>query len=60
VLGSWTQDFRAAPGERVVLRFGVRAPAAARHGTWWALLKMMYFGRVRYTEAVPVIVGSAR
>jgi hypothetical protein len=60
LLAPWTQGFRAAPGEPVVLRFDVLAPAAARHGTWWALVKIMYFGRVRYTDAVPVIVGPAR
>jgi hypothetical protein len=60
LLGPWTQGFRAAPGEPVVLRFDVLASAAARHGTWWALVKIMYFGRVRYTDAVPVIVGPAR
>jgi alpha-mannosidase len=60
LLAPWTRGFRAAPGERVVLRFDVRAPATARHGTWWALVKIMYFGRVRYTDAVPVIVGPAR
>jgi hypothetical protein len=59
-LGPWTQGFRAGPGERVVLRFDVRVPATARHETWWALAKVMYFGRVRYTESVPVIVGRGR
>jgi hypothetical protein len=59
VFGSWTQGFRAAPGERVVLGFDVRVPSNARHGTWWALVKVMYFGRVRYTQSVPVIVGPA-
>jgi len=30
-------------------------PATARPGTrCWALVKVMYFGRVRYTPAVPV------
>jgi hypothetical protein len=59
LLGPRAQGFSAAPGERVVLRFGVGIPATARHGTWWALVKVMYFGRVRYTQAVPVIVGPA-
>jgi hypothetical protein len=32
-------------------------PASARPGTrWWALVKVMYFGRVRYSAAVPVTV----
>ena len=47
------------PGGRATLSFQVRVPAAARPGTqWWALVKIMYFGRVRYTEAVPVTVSA--
>jgi alpha-mannosidase len=63
--GTWpmlsppAQGFSTAPGTPTVLRFGLTAPAAARPGTrWWALVKVMYYGRVRYTEAVPVIVGN--
>jgi alpha-mannosidase len=59
-LGPWTQGVQAAPGERVTARFGVRIPATARPGRqWWALVKVMYFGRVRYSAAVPVTVISA-
>jgi hypothetical protein len=43
----------------VVLGFDVRIPPTARQGTWWALVKVMYFGRVRYTESIPVIVSAA-
>jgi len=58
-LGPWTQGFRIPPGGRATLSFRVRVPAAARPGTqWWALVKIMYFGRVRYTEAVPVTVSA--
>ncbi len=56
-LGPWTQGFRVDPGDRVTLRYRVTVPATARPGTlWWAVVKVMYFGRVRYTEAVPVTV----
>ncbi|HYB15086.1 MAG TPA: glycoside hydrolase family 38 C-terminal domain-containing protein, partial [Streptosporangiaceae bacterium] len=61
--GTWdmlsppAQGFSVAPGTQTVLRFGLTAPATARPGTrWWALVKVMYYGRVRYTEAVPVII----
>jgi len=58
-LGPWTQGFRIEPGGRASVRFQVRIPAATRPGTqWWALVKVMYFGRVRYTEAVPVTVTA--
>ena len=58
-LGPWTQGFRINPGGRAAPSFRARVPAAARPGTqWWALIKVMYFGRVRYTEAVPVTVTA--
>jgi hypothetical protein len=58
-LGPWTQGFRIEPRGRASVRFQVRIPAATRPGTqWWALVKVMYFGRVRYTEAVPVTVTA--
>jgi Glycosyl hydrolases family 38 N-terminal domain/Alpha mannosidase middle domain/Glycosyl hydrolases family 38 C-terminal domain len=63
--GTWpmlsppAQGFTIAPGTPTVLRFGVTAPATARPGTrWWALVKVMYHGRVLYTEAVPVIIAA--
>jgi hypothetical protein len=32
-------------------------PPGARPGAhWWAVVKVMYFGRVRYSQAVPVRV----
>ena len=63
--GSWEmlsplgQGFSAAPGEPAVLRFEVAVPATARPGTrWWALVRVMYFGRVRYSQAIPVIIDA--
>ncbi len=58
-VGPWTQGFQISPGGRATVSFPVRVPAAARPGTqWWALVKVMYFGRVRYSEAVPVTVTA--
>jgi len=60
MLEPWTQAFTAAPGTSAVLRFEARAPTTARPGTRsWALVKVMYYGRVRYTEAIPVIISVA-
>jgi hypothetical protein len=57
MLGPWTQGFSVAPGASTVLRFAVHVPLTARHAQWWALVKVMYYGRVRYTEAIPVVIG---
>jgi alpha-mannosidase len=55
MLSPLAQGFSATPAEPAVLRFGVTAPATARPGSrWWALVKVMYFGRVRYSPAIPV------
>jgi alpha-mannosidase len=56
-LGPWTLGFAAGPGTAVTLRYPVSVPADARPGAqWWAVIKVMYFGRVRYSQAVPVTV----
>jgi alpha-mannosidase len=56
-LGPWTLGFAAEPGAAVTLGYRVAMPPDARPGAhWWALVKVMYFGRVRYSPAVPVTV----
>jgi hypothetical protein len=60
LLGPWTQGFSAVPQASTILRFAVSVPATERPGSqWWALVKVMYFGRVRYTEAIGVIIAAA-
>jgi hypothetical protein len=55
----WDLGFSAEPGENLTLRFPVRVPAAARPAEhWWALVKVAYFGRLRYSEAAAVIIGG--
>ena len=55
--GPWTQPVTVLPGGEATVRFTVTAPATAAPG-WesWLLVKLMYFGRVRYSEAVPLTV----
>ena len=36
----------------------VRPPHDARPAEYWALVKVMYFGRLHYTETVRVVIGS--
>jgi alpha-mannosidase len=55
----WTQGFRAEPGGNVTIAFRVTVPATSRPGQhWWALVKVMYFGRLRYSEPVAVTISS--
>ena len=56
----WTQGFRVAPGEDAVVTFEVDPPFDFEGGTWWALVKVMYFGRLIYTESVPVAVKATQ
>jgi hypothetical protein len=53
----WTQGFTAGPGETITVGYTVALPAETRPGSeWWALAKVMYFGRVRYTESALIRV----
>jgi alpha-mannosidase len=53
----WTQGFAAEPGGELTLRAAVTADATARPGQHtWALVKLMYFGRARYSESASVTV----
>jgi len=55
----WTRGFAIWPGRDVTLRYHVQVPVTTRHGTqWWAMVKVMYFGRLHYTSAVPVIISE--
>jgi hypothetical protein len=55
----WTQGFAAEPGAELTLSAPVTAPPTARPGQhWWALVKVMYFGRVRYSESASVTVAE--
>src|SRR5215472_271805 len=55
----WTRGFTADASASVTLVFTLAAPAAARPGQHgWALVKVMCFGRVRYSEPAAVTVIS--
>jgi alpha-mannosidase len=54
---AWTTGFVAEPGSSADLSFSVTIPRDARPGQrWWALVKVMYFGRLRYSEPVWITV----
>jgi len=53
----WTRGFTAGPGETITLDYAVTVPAEARPGAErWALAKVMYFGRARYTDSARIRV----
>jgi len=56
----WTRAVRVDGGGEETVSFDITVPATAEPG-WesWLLVKLMYFGRVRYSEAVPLIVTQA-
>jgi hypothetical protein len=55
--GPWTQPVTVTPGGEATARFAVTVPATAEPG-WesWLLVKLMYFGRVRYSDAIRLTV----
>ncbi|MGF1426504.1 glycoside hydrolase family 38 C-terminal domain-containing protein [Kitasatospora sp. LaBMicrA B282] len=54
----WTQPFTVDPGGTNTLRYQVTAPPDTRPGHWWALVKVMYFGRLHYTPTVSITVAE--
>ena len=53
-ISPWTQGFAVRPGEERIVTFAVEPPYDSGGGTYWALVKVMYFGRLLYTESIPV------
>ena len=57
ILGPATQAVVLAPAQATRLRFQVTVPATVRPGShWWALVKLMYYGRVWYSQSIPIII----
>jgi hypothetical protein len=53
----WTRGFAVSPGLEVTLRYHVQVPVTYRRGTqWWTVVKLMYFGRIRYTSSVQIVI----
>jgi hypothetical protein len=57
ITSPWTTGFRVAPGEDITLSFAVKPPSDFRAGSWWGLVKVMYFGRLHYTQAARIEIG---
>ena len=52
-ISPWTQGFAVEPGGETIVAFDVAPPRGVVAGTYWALVKIMYFGRLLYTESDP-------
>jgi alpha-mannosidase len=56
----WVAGVRVDGDSRAWVDFPVAVPADTRPGSWWLLVKLMYAGRVRYTESVRLTVDPPR
>jgi alpha-mannosidase len=57
-VGLWEQPVLVEAGAQTELVFPVTVPVTARPGEqWWLLAKLMYFGRVDYSEAMQLTVA---
>jgi hypothetical protein len=54
----WTKGFAIGGEEETTLTVTVSPPHGARPAEYWALVKVMYFGRLHYTEALRVRIGG--
>jgi alpha-mannosidase len=59
VISPWTQGFAVGPGDEGRITFTVEPPFDDAGGTYWALAKVMYFGRLLYTESIEVEILAA-
>jgi alpha-mannosidase len=55
-IGPYARGFSIEAGAEAEVEFEVAIPATADAGHWWALVKLMWFGRAQYTPAVAVVV----
>jgi alpha-mannosidase len=56
----WSQGFQLSAGAETALAFRVHTPSNFPGGEYWALVKVMYFGRIVYTEAVRLVLGAGQ
>jgi hypothetical protein len=55
-IGPYAAPFIAEPGSETEVTFDVTIPTTAEPGHWWAMVKLMWFGRTQYTAAIPLVV----
>ena len=55
-VGPYATGFGIEPGAEGSVEVEVDVPIDAEPGHWWVMVKLMWFGRAQYTEAVSVVV----
>jgi hypothetical protein len=55
-VGPYATGFGIEAGAEGSVEFEVEVPIDAEPGHWWVMVKLMWFGRVQYGDAVPVVV----
>jgi alpha-mannosidase len=58
MISPWTQGFAVAGGETTDLNFRINIPRGSRAGRYWVLIKVMYFGRLHYSNAIPFEISE--
>ncbi|MFC6016209.1 glycoside hydrolase family 38 C-terminal domain-containing protein [Plantactinospora solaniradicis] len=56
LLAPFAQGFEVGAGGQTDVRVEVTVPEDAAGGNWWALAKVMWFGRVTYSAATRIVV----
>jgi hypothetical protein len=56
LIGPYARPFSIEPGAEAEIEFDVSVPTTTEPGHWWALVKLMWFGRTQYTAAIPLVV----
>ncbi|MFF4378048.1 NEW3 domain-containing protein [Kitasatospora sp. NPDC001547] len=62
--GTWeaiaepVRGFTVPPGSSTVVEFAVAAPESTDPGSYWALAKVMWFGRCQYAPTVALVVEA--
>jgi alpha-mannosidase len=55
-VGPYARGFTVEPKSTGEVVFDVAVPADAEPGRWWVMVKLMWYGRVQYSPAVPLVV----
>ncbi|MGH3737281.1 MAG: glycoside hydrolase family 38 C-terminal domain-containing protein [Micromonosporaceae bacterium] len=57
-VGPYAQPFTVQPGGSGEVTCQIEVPADSEPGHWWLMVKLMWYGRVQYTPAVPLVVTA--